>query len=635
MKHIRIYILSVALLSSLLTLAGKDSYPVSAIPDSLLKNANNVVRLFDVDLEMKRGQAVYRFHRVVTVLNDNGASELSLWLYYNQFRKIESFDVVLYDKDGKRMNRRFDDAFRDYALYDGFSLYSDARAKSIQTGGGSYPVTVDYSYTIVYNGFVDVPDWYIQEPNQAVEEASLNITADENEIRYKCYNINLQPVITRLHNSQNSPSVYHWQVGGLKTFEVPVESYDGSYFLPHIDVTPLRFEIAGHSGSWDSWNTFGKAMYDMWKDKRDLSADAVEKVKAMVKGATTDRQRAQILYNYLQQNFRYVGVQIGVGGYIPFSAATVHITHYGDCKALSNYMCALLTAVGIKSCPAMINAGDNEHELDTAFVSNDFNHVIVYAELNDGPLWLECTSDAIPFGQLGTFTENRYALVFDENGGRLVKTPDGNDANNAIDVWNTVNVNESAGDIRTMGNIRGEYQLEAKSELIRGTDKDKASYLFSDLGFKQPDKYELHVSDSLAAVSFTLTGNTATCYDFKSGAKVFYPSTLMGSWCEKLVIDSTFSNDLVVGFPCHKTEHLSYNFSPATSITSLPVNYELENSVVTFKRKCERQPDGHVSVVTEFRLKKHIIPYSDIHLLREGFQAANKYLQQRVVIQGN
>jgi len=54
------------------------------------------------------------------------------------------------------------------------------------------------------------------------------------------------------------------------------------------------------------------------------------------------RQKVYVLYDFLQKNTHYINVSLGIGGWQPFPADYVAIKRYGDCKALSNYMVALL-----------------------------------------------------------------------------------------------------------------------------------------------------------------------------------------------------------------------------------------------------------------------------------------------------
>lgn len=103
-------------------------------------------------------------------------------------------------------------------------------------------------------------------------------------------------------------------------------------------------------------------------------------------------------------------------------AASVDELGYGDCKALTNYTRVLLESQGIPSYYTVVYGGERKH-LDPEFPSMQGNHVILNIPQEDQDIWLECTSQSIPFDFLGSFTDDRYALKLTPEGGELVKTP--------------------------------------------------------------------------------------------------------------------------------------------------------------------------------------------------------------------
>ena len=370
------------------------------------------------------------------------------------------------------MNKHSKTDMNDYATQDGFSLYQDSRVKHILVGGGVYPVTIDYTYTYEYKGVLDYPNWWIQRPHQSIENATLTVSVPGwMGINFKIYNISLT---TGESKGKDNSTIYKWAVNGLKAISVPGNSYEANFYLPYIDLSPKKFEIAEYQGSFDSWKEFGTIMSNAYKAKRQLNDKAVRQIQGMVKGAKNDRQKAEILYSYLQQNFRYVSIQIGMGGYIPFSAGTVDSTKYGDCKALSNYMCALLNTVGIKSYPTLINAGPNLHPIDTTFPTNKFNHCILYAEIDHQPTWLECTSNSLPFGELGTFTENRFGLMLTDDGGKIINTPVSDASLNTETVIHYVTLTDNVhADISGSIELTGQFAPEQNQMSYKGLKKNK------------------------------------------------------------------------------------------------------------------------------------------------------------------
>ena len=191
---------------------------------------------------------------------------------------------------------------------------------------------------------------------------------------------------------------------------------------PCIIFGPTEFQMDDYKGNMSSWQEFGKFVYTL-KQGRDVLPDPIkQKVHELTDGIPDIMNKIKTLYNYLQKNTRYISIQLGIGGWQPFDAKYVANKSYGDCKALTNYMFRLLKEAGIPSYYTLVRAGRNEGYITDDFPSQQFNHVILCIPLQKDMTWLECTSQTLPAGYLSDFTCNRYALLVNEEGGRLVRT---------------------------------------------------------------------------------------------------------------------------------------------------------------------------------------------------------------------
>jgi len=196
--------------------------------------------------------------------------------------------------------------------------------------------------------------------------------------------------VKRTETNQSVTWQLHW------TREKP---RDEAVVVPQVisigGVQPLGAFVIG-----DSWGAvaanYRKLIEDRWLPDREISALAA----GLVAHCESDSQRITVLYDYLQENTRYLGLFEGLDGIIPETAALVHKRCYGDCKGLGVYLVALLQSAGIEAELALVRTA-GQGPLDESLPNlNQFNHVIVWAAVGQDGMWLDATVDHCPAGMI-------------------------------------------------------------------------------------------------------------------------------------------------------------------------------------------------------------------------------------------
>ncbi len=403
--------------------AGDDNkYAVSKIDPSLLKGASAIKRYEYVRFEIKDpGSAVYYYKTAITILNENGDDHSGWAEGYDKSSSIRSVDGTLYDAAGKKIRSLKNSEVSDRSGTSEGSLAEDNRIKTHNFYCKAYPYTVEYEVEIKQSQLMFIPSWMPVERDEeyAVESSIFEVVCPADyKIRYKSYHYDKEPIITN-----GKQTVYRWEVKNLPVVKMEYASPEWQKITPTVIVGATNFEINGFKGDMSNWNEFGKFIYSLKQNRDNLPLAVKSKVHELTDNVTNVKTKIELLYNYMQQNTRYISIQLGIGGWQPFDAAYVAEKKYGDCKALTNFMFSLLKEAGIRSVYTLVKAGERSRSIHEDFSAQQFNHVILSVPLVKDTVWLECTSQTLPAGYLSGFTSNRYALMVDEDGGHLVKTP--------------------------------------------------------------------------------------------------------------------------------------------------------------------------------------------------------------------
>lgn len=605
-------------------------YNSGGIADSLKENANAVLRLDEAKLEvLSPSKYVLQVHQVVTILNSEGASYLRHSLGFDKFYTVGDVSITTYNALGLPVKKYSKKDFEVGAAYDGFSIATDDKVMRLITPAPSYPCTVDVQYEIKANSYIELPDWYLNNTNTATEVFRYIVTVpDALGIRYRSANFDLSPSI----QTEGNKKVYTWEIKNIKAEKTQQGGFKTSSYSKRIEVAPNLFEYDGYDGNFSSWKEFGKWNFALYQDKNPFSEERKKQITAMVANFTNTKDKVAALYDYLKTNVRYVSIQFGIGGYKPFPVKFVDEKKYGDCKALSNYMRYLLDAAGIKAYPALINAGNESPPADPKFPSSPFNHVILCVPDKADTIWLECTTNDLRAGFLGTFTENKNALLLTENGGVLTKTPESKSDNNLLSAYNEIHIDEQGGAKAfsrcfSTGDIAHDF-----SQMTRLEENDQKEIFVNQLYYKPGDNFQISSQkDSASGHSFQLNFQFDKWYAFKAGSKYFFPQKLNKIFYEDLK-DEKRTIDFLFDYPYQKTDTTIIFLPKEFTAEELPTAQEMKTAFAFYKKEVAADASGNITIVTKLHLLKHAIPAEQYKTVQTFFAKVKELEEQNIVV---
>jgi Domain of Unknown Function with PDB structure (DUF3857)/Transglutaminase-like superfamily len=568
------------LLVTLSSMAGDGPYAVSRIPAALMKKANAIKRIEQIRFEIKSpGEAVLIKKYAITVLNENGDEHAAFSEYYDKLHEIRNVEGSLYDAAGKELKRLKNKQIMDLSgSEDGSSLIDDNRWKLHRFYHKVYPYTVEYEVEIKYNGTLFFPLWLPREDESySVEQSSITIAYSPSyKIRYRAFNYTSQPVAT----AEKNVNTLTWEVRELPAIESEYAMPGWFDLNTAVLFGPSDFEIEKYTGNMSDWKEFGKFVQAL-KQGRDVLPDNIKQTVHQLTDKLTDpKEKIEKLYAYMQKNTRYISIQLGIGGWQPFDAKYVATKSYGDCKALTNYMYSILKEAGIKSDYTLVKAGRRASKVIADFPSQQFNHVILSVPLAKDTVWLECTSQTMPAGYLGDFTCDRYALVINENGGTLVRTPKyGLKENTQLRNIKATLTGEATLEINAE-TAYGGLQQDRYHGLINNLSKDKVKEaLQEELDFATYDirNFDYKETKQSLPVIIESLDISVSNYATITGKRLFIMPNVMTRHHRKLSVDSTRKYDLELGFEYRDTDTVQISLPEGYSAESLPKDAAIES----------------------------------------------------------
>lgn len=455
--------------------AQDNQYQSILINPELLEHANAVVRDEVIEIEIAAvDKMIIRTQRAVTILNEHGEAHVDAYDFYDDGSKIKEQKAVIYNSLGKEIKKFKKRDFEDRSAVGASTMISDNRVKYMNYTAREYPYTVVYESEVENNSTAFVRSWRPIPGYYLSVEKSSYIFKNPAGIPIRFEEKNLADTGVE---SSVSEFELDYSVKNLPAYNYERLSPDLRNFAPEVLVALNRFSLVGVEGSAENWLEFGKWQYDhLLQGRSELSPEVVSTVTELTADAEDDIEKARRIYQYVQDNTRYVSVQLGIGGWQPMTAAEVDQMKYGDCKGLTNYTKALLESQNIESYYAVVYGGENKVDIDGDFASMQGNHVILNIPSEEENIWLECTSQTTPFNYLGDFTDNRNVLLIKPEGGEIVKTKAYSLAENLQESLSTITLDEDGSFNATVKRISKGVPYGDIYHIMRQKEQDQVLY---------------------------------------------------------------------------------------------------------------------------------------------------------------
>ena len=611
MNLIQLYIsflLGITLVNSTGLYADEIKYRVSDIPNQLLIDAKAVVRYEEMITEIKSdGKLVQKVKLAITILNNNGKTKSFFVHPYDKTMKVSNIKAHFYDISGAEIKKKGGYDILDYAMIPGGTTYSDLRIKGIDPEQFKFPFTVEYTYEVTFSGVLLYPGWYpIDDFNVAIEKSKFTlIVSKQAGCRYYEKNI---PSKVEIKDTGES-TVYTWALSDIPAFANENFCPALTDFAPVVLLAPSSINVEGYKGNIETWIGFGHWINLLNQDRNNLNDETRARIKKLTDNVSDERAKIKILYEYMQNKTRYVSIQVGIGGFQPFDAQTVDRLSYGDCKALSNYMKSILEVAGINSCYTLVRAGRENSSLQTDFPSSQFNHAILCVPQSADTIWLECTSQNIPFNYLGTFTSDRDVLIMDSCGGKFVHTPALNTANNLESRKVNVTLDQAGSGFANITTTYRGANYDSYVPILMSDQSDRKKMITKSIHVPNFELDNFNIRETKTEKPFVTEqiSLTLTSYCTKIGEKLMLCLNMMNKVNESPFQSTTRKNAISFKWPVYEGDTITYELPKGYTLEKIPAKVNLQSDFGQYTTEVTKSGSS-IQYVRTFKIYKAVHP---------------------------
>lgn len=405
------------------------------------------------------GRSSYSARQIAQILTSEGAAALGEFAFaYTPGRQNLRINWMRVIADGTVQEGPAHQTESDAGTQLGVPVYSDQRIMQATLAGVAPGALVDYSYTIEtlqprLAGDL-LYDWAVNLFVPVVRSRFVLDAPADMALRVSEQNLDVAPDTSIV----GGRLVRTWQIEDIPGIEL--ERYAG---------WPNEVFMAIRVGGPIAWDEIGAWYAELSRDRFAVVDEITGAFAKVVGNARTLEDSLKAAYRWVKQDFRYVSLALGDGGYQPRTPLEVFRTRFGDCKDKTALFIALARSMGLDAYPVLVSSGGVVDSLLPSL--EQFDHMIAALERNGRAEFLDVTAWLTPYGEVPPELQGTVGLaVRDEGTARIVVLPASDPDNNRLE-------QEIVGTVGRDGTFVGSVTVSAS-----GTEQYELRASFLDFG---------------------------------------------------------------------------------------------------------------------------------------------------------
>ena len=197
-----------------------------------------------------------------------------------------------------------------------------------------------------------------------------------------------RPLSFRLANTNLAPTTHteraesDWQLEQANTGSFTREDGAPDWYDARPSVAISEY------ASWAEVAQWANGLYEKTPPKGASLSAKIAEIRAT---HTTTIAQAEAVVRFVQDDIRYLGIELGEHSHRPHSAASVFEQRFGDCKDKVMLLVTMLRALGIDADPALVDTSLRAHIADELPSPQAFDHVIARLRLDGREVWVDPT----------------------------------------------------------------------------------------------------------------------------------------------------------------------------------------------------------------------------------------------------